>query len=420
MLYLPLWSDIASRSIEHMFDQIEPRPAGGAEEAGTSLLDALACFDRDRAAIARRLGAFEQSGLWAADGMLTLTAWLQHHARMSHRDALAWVRDGRFLHRYGSVADAAEAGTLSASQVAAMRAVVSKPTADLFDEHQHAVVDAVAGLDATATEVVCNEWRSKAEAVADLPEPKMPDRAWSMSKLADGTVVGRFEFDPATGAELDAALETARSFDGPGDDRNMRTRNADAVADILGFFNANHDRSGTPRHRAHVELHLEASTVSGRPPADLHALADDDAFGWTMLTSDRQVLPPWAKEKYECDCVLHRVMRAGSTVLDYGRATRTVSLSLFRAVAARDGGCRAPGCHRKVAWCDAHHIVWWRKFGETELHNLLLLCGRHHRLVHKERWGVELLANGDVRFSMPAGQVVTTEPRGRPPNRIAA
>lgn len=140
-----------------------------------------------------------------------------------------------------------------------MRAVVSKPTADLFDEHQHAVVDAVAGLDAAATEVVCNEWRSKAEAVADLPEPKVPDRAWSMSKLADGTVVGRFAFDPATGAELDAALETARSFDGPGDDRNMRTRNADAVADILGVL----------QRQPRPQRHAAAPSPRRAPPRDI-------------------------------------------------------------------------------------------------------------------------------------------------------
>ena len=327
--HLPLSTAVLERSIEHMFDHLEPSDqsstapgaVAGACGLGADLIADLAAFEQQRVTLARALGAFEQSGLWAADGMLTMTAWLQHHARMTHRDALAWVREGRFMHRYTAVAEAAEAGSLSASQVATIRAAVSKPTADLFDEHQQAVVDAIDGLDAAATETVCADWRDKAEATVDMPEPKVPDRTWTMSKLGDGTGVGRFVFDPATTNELETALGTARSWDGPGDDRDHRTRNADAMADIFGFFNANHDRNGTPRHRPHVELHLEATSM-GRAgePVDLHALADDDTFGWTLLTSDRQVLPKWAKEKYECDCVIHRVLRAGSAVLDYGRA----------------------------------------------------------------------------------------------------
>ncbi len=59
-------------------------------------------------------------------------------------------------------------------------------------------------------------------------------------------------------------------------------------------------------------------------------------------------------------------------VLDVGRRTRTISPALRRALAARDGQCRFPGCAARR--CDGHHIRHWADGGETALSNLVLLC----------------------------------------------
>ncbi|TML01269.1 MAG: HNH endonuclease [Actinobacteria bacterium] len=42
-----------------------------------------------------------------------------------------------------------------------------------------------------------------------------------------------------------------------------------------------------------------------------------------------------------------------------------------------------PACDRPPPWCDAHHIKHWADGGATALSNLVLLCRRHHRLVHQ-------------------------------------
>ena len=36
-----------------------------------------------------------------------------------------------------------------------------------------------------------------------MPVPKLPDRSWTASRLADGTMVGRFVLDPAAATELE-------------------------------------------------------------------------------------------------------------------------------------------------------------------------------------------------------------------------
>ncbi|WP_211178083.1 HNH endonuclease signature motif containing protein [Pseudonocardia acidicola] len=39
---------------------------------------------------------------------------------------------------------------------------------------------------------------------------------------------------------------------------------------------------------------------------------------------------------------------------------------------------------------DAHHILHWADGGVTALHNLVLLCPRHHTLIHSGEWAVSL------------------------------
>src|SRR5690606_16113363 len=74
--------------------------------------------------------------------------------------------------------------------------------------------------------------------------------------------------------------------------------------------------------------------------------------------------------------------------LGVGRKTRIVPAASRRALWARDGGCRFPGCGR-TRFVDAHHILHWANGGETCLENLLLLCSKHHALVHEGGFRIE-------------------------------
>jgi hypothetical protein len=87
-----------------------------------------------------------------------------------------------------------------------------------------------------------------------------------------------------------------------------------------------------------------------------------------------------------------------------------VPAALRRALEHRDEGrCRFPGCENR-RWVDAHHIVHWARGGETKLDNLVLLCGRHHRLVHEGGFGVARRADGSLVFRRPDGKIVPPVP----------
>ena len=73
---------------------------------------------------------------------------------------------------------------------------------------------------------------------------------------------------------------------------------------------------------------------------------------------------------------------ATGQALDVGRAHRRFTPRQNRALAVRDGGCMFPGCDRGVRWTEAHHLHHWEHHGPTNLDNGLLLCRRHHTLIH--------------------------------------
>jgi hypothetical protein len=69
-------------------------------------------------------------------------------------------------------------------------------------------------------------------------------------------------------------------------------------------------------------------------------------------------------------------------VLDVGRAQRTVSGQMRRAVIARDQHCVYPGCDQPPSRCEVHHaITHWADGGNTSVTNSALLCWYHHQLV---------------------------------------
>ncbi len=104
-------------------------------------------------------------------------------------------------------------------------------------------------------------------------------------------------------------------------------------------------------------------------------------------------LPISAKtvERFACDCAVTRVLLGSeSTVIDVGRAKRTVSGPARRALNARDGHCRWPGCERHAKRSAAHHLVHWINGGSTNLDNLILLWG----LLPKAIWRAQAERSG--------------------------
>ena len=94
--------------------------------------------------------------------------------------------------------------------------------------------------------------------------------------------------------------------------------------------------------------------------------------------------------KMACDAdIIPLVLGGQGRILDVGRAQRLFPPHLRRALVARDKGCAFPDCSIPASWCEAHHIRPWARGGPTSIDNGVLLCSRHHHVIHQGTWVVE-------------------------------
>jgi hypothetical protein len=196
--------------------------------------------------------------------------------------------------------------------------------------------------------------------------------------------------DSAGAAILRKALEPLARKSGKGDHRKRKQRLADALIELA---------SGAKPAEVQVTTSIETLMgLAGAPAAEME---------WSLPLSARTV------ERMACDCNVVRVLLgADSAVIDVGRSTRVISPALRRALAARDGGCRWPGCDRQTSWCEGHHLVHWINGGETEPGNLALLCYRHHRMVHEGGWQLVKCDDGRLRTIRPPASMRSGWARG--------
>jgi Domain of unknown function (DUF222)/HNH endonuclease len=175
---------------------------------------------------------------------------------------------------------------------------------------------------------------------------------------------------------------------------------ADALVDVAESWLDEH-KSGRA-NSYEVIVHVDADALS------------HDAAGARCEIDGAGAIAPETARRLTCDSALVGLVEADGEPLSIGKRSRRVPHGMRRALEARDRTCRFPGC-ANVARLDSHHIVHWTKDGgETELPNLLLLCKRHHRMVHEGGYTMSQARDGTWIFTRPTGDVV--ELPQRPPS----
>jgi hypothetical protein len=224
----------------------------------------------------------------------------------------------------------------------------------------------------------------------------------------DGSLVVRGRLAPEEGAlilrALDAARDALRQRDrraqrGSAEPRPepRRPTNAQVLAALADVALA--QRGGrSDGERYQVVVHVDEGVLAGQGEEGCE------------LDGGPAIAPETAR-RLACDASLVRIRDQEGKPLSVGRKTRAVPPALRRALNARDGGCRFPGCDNR-RFVDAHHVRHWAKGGETALRNLVLLCHRHHRLVHEGGYAVDQR----MRFYDPRGRPIPSVPRPPPGN----
>jgi hypothetical protein len=232
---------------------------------------------------------------------------------------------------------------------------------------------------------ICRHFRHAADPQGYAAEQaeQVENRSLSLSMWDDGSYLLSGVLDGVGGAALRTALEPLARKSGEHDTRKPERRLADALVELA--------ERGMQKPQIQVTSSLQTLLgLAGAPAAEM---------AFSLPISSKTV------ERFACDCGVTRILLGSeSTVIDVGRSKRTVSGPARRALDARDGHCRWPGCDRPAKWSAAHHIVHWIHGGSTDLDNLVLLCHRHHWMVHEGKWQIVRSDDGRILTIPPTTQ----------------
>ncbi|MFZ5871879.1 MAG: DUF222 domain-containing protein, partial [Actinomycetota bacterium] len=333
-------------------------------------------------------------------------AWMQETLRITGGRARADIDNATLVDPDdGDLRELGRAlarGEVSPQHVDTARIALTKLPTHLFRRHRAEVDRSFA---TNAREFTVRDFRLLAGQVAAVLAPARADRldphaeerqrafaytdATGMVQIGgqlagEGGLLFKTVLDHLAAPTRPAGGDQPALLDAGVDTRTPEQRTADALVEMARLA-ASHPDVGTrvgepPRLVVHATVD-QLSWVPGggaTPPG----LATCEGGG---------VLSPGLLQRLACDAVLQVViLDSNGAIVQMRDPGRLANRAMRRALAARDGGCAHPGCSAPPSWCDAHHVRLWSRGGRTVLENLVLLCPRHHTLIHCGEWRIEM------------------------------
>ena len=340
------WSHASADEIDRGFDHF-----GGLQSAAAAHLCDL-------------IQAADLAQVWMRDGAKSLTEWVSVRLRVRYATARQLVAVSRRLADLPFLSARFACGDLSLDQVDAISTMATAETEeDLIEEAirltSHELDRKVRKSASPSRDDERTIWeRRRLVRQWNLDESEL--KLWGNLPAAEGQIFDRAIDDRVDQVPVNPENGTFDSFE---------TRAADAL----------------------VELAATSGGEESRPPqmtvfADLEALTSEGG-GVTELESGALIANETAR-RLSCDAVVESAVMEDGAVVGVGRNRRTIPGWLRRLVHARAGGrCQYPGCANR-RWLQVHHKQHWADGGTTDLENLVLICGFHHRFVHEHGWHV--------------------------------
>jgi hypothetical protein len=326
---------------------------------------------------------FDERVGWLAWGFENCTEWLHWRCDLSMNTAREKVRVAHALKTLPVISKAFARGDLTYSKVRALTRVANPG-------NEEKLVGFALKTTTRRVEERCRELRCGTDASVDDATRAYERRTLTVSHDHHrGMMSFHIELPTELGQLVDKALDRAR--DSAIDDRpefageSWSARQADAFVEIVrSFLSDDTIKSGNSNHL--VTVHVDQS-----------ALCNGDG---------RSGLPVETVKRLCCDGhTISIVEDEQGNPLNVGRKTRVIPKAIERALRARDRHCRFPGCrHRR--YVAGHHIEHWANGGDTSLENLMLLCSRHHRLVHEGGFRIDKDYQDRWTFYRPNGIAV--------------
>jgi hypothetical protein len=337
----------------------------------------LASDERD---LLRLIAKADARNVWRETGARDMASWLSIRYGITAWKAHRWLHAAHALETLPALTDALASGRLGIDKVVELARFAS------FEDED--------GLIAWASRVSVSAVRRRADLAVRraIEEVRDADRqrfvTWWYSE--DGTRFGiEGELPAADGAVVAKAIDRLAERIPTMPDEEGEVFATARKADALVTLCSSRIGADPDADRATVVVHMrESASVEAMP-------AGADIEGGPVIAQE-------TAERLRCESRTQTVVEdASGEPLALGRMSRFPSAAMLRQLRYRDVGCTFPGCG-SVRFVKAHHIVWWRHGGRTDLGNLVLVCTFHHKLLHERGWTVAR-RDGAVRWFQPDG-----------------
>lgn len=365
--------ELAAADLEELSEDALLDLAGGLVTASNRIAAALTSVVR----------AADRREAYRRDGAVSMKGWLRGSCRMAPEQATATVSTGRRLEQLPETAAAFAAGQISASHA---RVITRAMTPGRLAKA------AEAGIDLRETDTILAElarataphetargvalWVSGVDPDGTLDDAADTRRRFSMAAGLNGRVHLRGELDATGGEYLHTALAALMNGDRPvGDTRSHGERQGDALVALARRALDGGSLPDVRGERPHVRVTIDWFALCAARGA---AGVSGGSLGWAGPIN------PETARRLACDAGVARIITGPDGLpLDVGRAQRSSSAAIRRALEIRDGHCVFAGCDALPEWCDVHHVVHWAHGGPTSCDNGALLCERHHTSCHE-------------------------------------
>ena len=333
-----------------------------------------------------RIREFDERGGCLKWGLDNTATWLAWRCDLSLATAREKVRVAHALKHLPYISAAFSTGELSYSKVRVLTRVAN-------GDNEEALVAFALRNTAGHVAEYCRELRMGSPDSRDIAERAFANRSLRVHRDAErGVIAVSVELPLDAGELLEKALDKAR------DDECLQipdlvdtawsTRQADAFVRMLKeYLQGSSDDGRSSSDRYLVNIHVDQSALAGEV--------------------GRSSVPIETVKRLCCDgraVVLTET--AEGEPLSIGRQSRIVPKGIERAVRARDHDtCRFPGC-RNRRFVDIHHVEHWANGGGTAVDQLMLLCAKHHALVHEGSFRIDKDFRDRWTFYRPDGIAV--------------
>jgi hypothetical protein len=383
---------------------------GIVEELGREIAELSARLDAATHRLLTCIRQFDEQSGWAEQGAVSCAHWLSWRIGLDLATAREKVRVARALVALPAVDAALASGQLSYAKVRAISRIATP-------DNEATLLQMALYATGAQLERICRGFRN-AQMADQAPTPESrsvrrrllpggmvkleiilcPDEADLVMRALDRAREVEHGEDPPHASAERSKGESEKASDAPSDgtsDSASWPSRPDGVVALAESYLAGNVAAGNGGERFQVTVHV-----------DQDPLAADGVMAATL--EDGTVLSAETLRRVACDCGLVAVTGT-SEALNIGRRTRSIPPAIRRALLLRDRVCAFPGCTHD-RFLHGHHIRHWLHGGETSVDNLATLCTAHHHLVHEGGWSIARTAEGELRFTSPAGKPLPAVP----------